>query len=266
METDDTYHPADTPTNGGPDYIDEVAHFVEHGVDSVVGGVADELHHVLDPQVTVPSTEITGITWPELPTFPATLINSPLLAPSAASVIGDPADDVNFWHLQSDSTTCAIDAQQFVLEQLTGQQFSEQQLLTLATDHGWYSDGTPPEDCGNLLQLFGLTVEHRSGASIDDVADQLAQGHGVIVGVNAEKIWGIPQQDPATTTLASIPVIPGQDADHAVEVIGIDKTDPSHPMVILNDSGTPNGAGEMVPLSTFLDAWASSGNMMVDAF
>jgi hypothetical protein len=47
-------------------------------------------------------------------------------------------------------------------------------------------------------------------------------------------------------------------ANHAVAVTGIDISDPSHPMVILNDSGTPNGDSVRYPLAQFMDAWGNS--------
>jgi hypothetical protein len=36
-------------------------------------------------------------------------------------------------------------------------------------------------------------------------------------------------------------------------------------MVVLNDSGTPDGAGERVPLAIFEQAWEDSGHLMVTA-
>ena len=42
-----------------------------------------------------------------------------------------------------------------------------------------------------------------------------------------------------------------------------DRSDPEHPMVILNDSGHVNGQGAMVPLDEFVDAWDDSNNLAV---
>jgi hypothetical protein len=36
-------------------------------------------------------------------------------------------------------------------------------------------------------------------------------------------------------------------------------SDPGHPMVIINDSGVPNGAAVKYPLNQFTDAWENSG-------
>lgn len=56
------------------------------------------------------------------------------------------------------------------------------------------------------------------------------------------------------------------DADHAVQVTGIDMSNPDQPMVILNDPGAANGGGAMVPVDAFVDAWEDSGCFMVEAY
>jgi hypothetical protein len=265
MDTHDTNLPVETAQAPDDNIFDDIVHGAEQDVQNVVDEITTAVHHLLQPDMSD-----TGIQW-TMPTLLPALVNPsavPDIAPATATMIGDPLDDMSFWHLQDGNDTCAIASQQFVIEQLTGQQVTEEQLVAQSEQYGWYTPGagTPPDDCGNLLQLYGLNVEHHNGATIDDIASQLAQGHGVIVGVDAEKIWGLPETDAATTLLSSTPTIPGQGADHAVEVIGIDRHDPNNPMVVLNDSGTPNGAGELIPLATFLSAWADGGNVMVDAW
>jgi hypothetical protein len=37
-------------------------------------------------------------------------------------------------------------------------------------------------------------------------------------------------------------------------------------MVILNDSGNPNGRGVMIPLDDFMDAWQDSEFQMVECY
>ena len=59
---------------------------------------------------------------------------------------------------------------------------------------------------------------------------------------------------------------PADSANHAVEVIGIDYSNPEEPMVILNDSGSPNGCGEMVAMDVFEDAWAAGDKQMVECY
>ena len=59
---------------------------------------------------------------------------------------------------------------------------------------------------------------------------------------------------------------PGMGANHAIQVIGVDHTDPENPMVIINDSGVANGQCVSVPADLFMDAWEDSDNFMVTAF
>lgn len=191
---------------------------------------------------------------------------NPHLEPAqAAEVIGTPAADMQYWHYQTFDNTCAVVAQESVLESLTGQHFSEVSLRDEAMAHGWYtpSGGTPPADVGNLLEAHGIPVQQQTGASLIDIENQLAAGHKVIVGVNAEDIWNNVHPDGGAFPLDSYPGIPGQVADHAVEVIGVDTSNPDGPMVILNDSGTPDGRGEEVPADVFEEAWSASDDFMV---
>jgi hypothetical protein len=50
------------------------------------------------------------------------------------------------------------------------------------------------------------------------------------------------------------------------EVIGIDRSDPDNPMVILNVPGHPGGCGAMIPLEEFEDAWQDSNCFLVEAY
>ena len=59
---------------------------------------------------------------------------------------------------------------------------------------------------------------------------------------------------------------PSLTANHAVEVIGIDRTDPSNVKVILNDPGLPGGRGITYDLEEFQTAWNTSGGFMVSAY
>jgi len=182
-------------------------------------------------------------------------------------IIGDPAHDLNFWHYQQRSDDCAIVAQESVLEGLTGLHFSENGLCAEALSNGCYhpGGGTPMEYVGYLLEHHGIPVEQHQHASFSDLADKLSHGEKIIVGVNSETIW-TPDRDSVLGELVGhYPGIPGQGADHAVEVIGIvyPESDPLHPKVILNDSGTPDGQGMMVPLEQFEQAWAGSDHFMV---
>jgi hypothetical protein len=182
-----------------------------------------------------------------------------------AQVVGDPVAAEAVWHQQEHQDTCAVASQEFVLEELTGVPHSEQELATVAAEHGWYTPGggTPGADVGNLLAYYGVPVHQELHATIGQLHDALASGEKCIVGVNAAQLAA--RDLPPGAPLTAYPGVPGQEADHAVEVIGIDGHDPDHLVVILNDPGVPDGAGERVPMDVFLDSWASSDNFLVTA-
>jgi len=178
----------------------------------------------------------------------------------------DSTADIDLWHVQHHDDTCAIVSQEFVLESLTGHNFSENELMQEAYNHGWYSPGggTPMEHVGDLLQAHGIHIERGHGFTLDNLQSQLDQGNKVIVGVNGQDIWHPHTPTILETVLSDIGFMPGQQANHAVQVVSIDHSDPTHPMVVLNDSGTPGGAGERVSMSTFERAWSTSDHFMVN--
>jgi hypothetical protein len=180
----------------------------------------------------------------------------------ALGIIGDPANDMVVWHQQAYSDTCAVVAQEFIIDSLTGEHVSEDSLIGEALDHGWYvpGGGTPLYHLGDLLQDHGIHIEKEHEATLADIAEKLRHHQKIIVGVNEEDIK---YHQAPNDLLSSYPGIPGQRADHAVEVIGIVNTDPIHPMVILNDPAISGGCGIEVPADIFEYAWSSSNCFML---
>ena len=93
--------------------------------------------------------------------------------------------------------------------------------------------------------------------SIDDIENCLNNGGKVIVSIDANEIWYGHDNNIFS---------PASSANHAVEVIGVDRSDPEHPMVILNDSGNPNGRGEMIPLDIFEATWGDGDSQMIACY
>lgn len=171
------------------------------------------------------------------------------------TVFGDPEDAEN-WHHQTERNSCAITCQELVAEQLLDRDFSEKEMIDFAEKNGWYeaSKGTPKSDVGKILEAIGLDVERQENLSITDLMQSLAEDEKVICGVN--------------NLILSEPLmaeIPGLNANHAVEFIGIDFTNPRNPQVILNDPGVENGQGIRHDLDVFMDAWATSNHYAVIA-
>jgi len=174
--------------------------------------------------------------------------------------LGTPAQDIEVWAgQQSYADTCAIRCQEFVLEQFTGMHLDETALVQEAADAGWYSPGggTSLQDVGNLLESHGIPVNRYEGATIFHLANELAQGHKVIVGVDSGELWG---QNPVLESIEDKLGISG--ADHAVVVSGIDTSDPDHVQVIVSDPGTGEAAASY-PMDQFVDAWRDSDCFMV---
>ena len=231
----------DTDGDGTEDYI-----FT--GTDYTGDGVFDEVF-----EVGAPSTFMVELMTAEAPSYDT-------FDPDAANmdmVIGDPAEASEHWHIQQTSSTCAVASQEFVLEELTGKEFSEKELTAIAETNGWYDDGTPFECVGNLIEYMGHHTERSTGNNIHDIEKCLANGGQVIVGVDSDELWNGESNDFFG---------PGMDANHAIQVTGVNYTDPHHPTVIINDSGVKNGCAAEIPLNDFMEAWEDSGYYMVEAY
>lgn len=222
----------------------------------------------------VPDHEPVGPPGPvDLPVQPAPVAPDggelPNYDPALATpgIIGDPAADMSRWHEQHTSTTCAVASQEFVLDSLGVTDFSEEQLAREAEAAGWYTadGGTPMAHVGKLLEYHGLHVERAVGSTVDELRAELELGHKVIVGVDSSELW-TPGRDGLLAELGDLPAIPGQGADHAVEVIGFIPASPEGPMVILNDPGHPEGRGMLVEQEEFDEAWADSGHFAIAAW
>jgi hypothetical protein len=175
------------------------------------------------------------------------------------SVIGTPDEAAaRFPGQQSYPDTCAIRCQEYVLEQFTGQDFDEDALVEEARIYGWYAEGggTAPQDMGNLLEMHGVPVTHYENATSFDLANELAQGHKIMISVDSSELWNGSPED-KVSDFAGI-----DGSDHAVVVSGIDTSDPDNPQVIISDPGTGQGDAHY-PMDQFLDAWQDGSNYMV---
>lgn len=172
------------------------------------------------------------------------------------AVSGDPGQSMEEWEYQGDTGRCALYSQKFVIEELTGEELDIEEMADLAEENGWFSEegGTPLIDMNKVLDYYGVDNTMSFHNDIDDIKECLDSGGKVIVALDADEIWYGETDDLFSPTSAP---------NHAVEVIGIDYSNPDEPMVILNDSGTQYGCGEMVPLDIFLDAWEDGDCQMI---
>lgn len=173
-------------------------------------------------------------------------------------IIGNPDDSLEYWQEQGGNGPCALYAQMFVIEELTGEDINIDDFIQEASDNGWYyGDGTTALNMDQMLDYYGVDHEMGFNKSIDDIVECLDNGGKVIVSVDADQMWYGDETDIFS---------PESGANHAVEVIGIDNSDPSNPMVILNDSGIPMGQGEKVPLEVFENAWNEGDRQMIECY
>lgn len=175
-----------------------------------------------------------------------------------SNVIGDPEKYMDNWHRQETGFSCAVAAQEFVIEELLGVDFEESELRRIAVENGWLSEaGTAPGNAGKLMEHMGLNVEISQNNTFEDLCDSLSRGIHPIVGVDLyELITGNNEEL----------YLPGENANHALQVIGVDMNDPENPMVILNDSSCLDGCGAMIPKEVFVSSWENLDCTMIEAY
>lgn len=236
---------------GAPDtYIVSTDLDADGSADDVAVYGYDAENGLIFPLENLSFAENSGL--PELEQF------DPRLA-DPEDVCGDPASDMENWECQGNTNRCTLYSQKFVIEELTGQDVDIEQLVDISEENGWFTEETGGNalDMANVLKYYGLDPEMSYHNDIEDIRQCLKDGGKVIVSVDSGEIWY------GETDQLFCPV---DGADHAVQVIGIDYSDPSAPMVILNDSGSPNGCGEMVPLDVFVDAWEDGSCQMITCY
>lgn len=166
------------------------------------------------------------------------------------------SDAMEHWEYQGDTQRCAQMAQLSLIEEITGYELDPDEFCEFSKANGWYIGddvGTAPENINKMLDYFGIENEMSQGKDFNAILDCLNNGGRVLVAVDSGEYWhgeGFWDDffDP-------------NGADHVIEVIGVN---PETNCVIVNDSGNPNGCGSEIPLDAFLDAWADSGNLMVE--
>lgn len=164
---------------------------------------------------------------------------------------------------QPDDHSCALRSQQIILRDF-GIDIPFKDLEKFALENTYYcEDGTPMFDIGNVLQLAGIPVHQAIGQTVYDLTNELAQGHRVIVSVDAYELW---DNDTVGGKLKNWfnDVFGDQGGNHALIVAGVEVNpeDPSDVKVILTDPGSGDLRIEY-PMDQFLDAWSDSNCFMV---
>ncbi|MBR1838631.1 MAG: C39 family peptidase [Bacteroidaceae bacterium] len=177
----------------------------------------------------------------------------------ADTISGEPAVNIAFdpQVYQYYDDTCAIQSQRIILEKF-GIEKSQEELIQIAKDNGWYTEGygTPMESVGRILDYFGIDATGTTGNNIFNLSNELAQGHYIIVGVDGMELVNPDVEN------HDMDIYTGGEANHALVVVGIDTTDPDNPQVIVTDPGTGN-VQMAYPADQFVDAWKDSNCFMV---
>ena len=182
---------------------------------------------------------------------------------ASPDILGVPNAQADFWDMQEFADNCEPTSESFIIRQFGFDNISTNDFAYISQANGWYmpGGGTSPEHMGDMMDLFGIDNHTIENASLEELANEIANGHGVIVGVNAGQLW---DQGPLQELFNWASKAFGFDnpvdapADHALCVTGFDVSDPDHPMVIVNDPGHPDGQGASYPLDRFMDAWENS--------
>ena len=178
------------------------------------------------------------------------------VARADGQLYGDPEAAAPYWRYQHQQD-CGLMSVADVVGQLTGREPSQigmelRGIFTKSESHRgdvYHFDGTSPQDMVLLLQKHGIQSDLTTGNSMGTLEQDLAGGHKVIAALNAETIWNYPPGNGDRTT-----------PDHAVVVTGVDT---GANIVHVNDSGTPDGRNEQIPMATFSQAWTTSDDLLI---
>ena len=152
--------------------------------------------------------------------------------------------------------TCAFQSQAIILREY-GFDVKQEDLMQIAKEQGWYVEGygTPEDKVGKLLEYYGLDTSITEGNNIFNLANELAQGHRVLVTVDSGELWSPGLREKMEDLLI------GEQADHALLVVGVDTSNPSDVKVIVTDPGNGN-TQYAYSEKEFMDAWKDSNCFM----
>lgn len=163
---------------------------------------------------------------------------------------------------QPDDHSCGLRSQQIVLRDF-GIDIPFEDLERYALDAGVYSEnGTYTYDIGKVLEMAGVGMHQVEGSTIYDLTNELAQGHRVLVSVDAHELWYNDSVKGKLTNWFN-DVFGSQGGNHALIVAGVEVNphNPDDVKVVLTDTGAGHLRIEY-PLNQFMDAWKDSNCFM----
>lgn len=188
-----------------------------------------------------------------------TLEESEFMNGTSYNIYGEAGENVKdpVYIQQPDDHSCALRSQQIVLRDF-GIDIPFEKLEQLALSNGVYSDqGTYTYDIGKVLQIAGVDMHQVQGSTFMDLTNELAQGHRVIVSVDANELWYTDPMSKLKNWFED--AIGRQGGNHALIVAGVEVNPENHNdvKVVLTDPGAGHLRVEY-PLDQFMDAWKDS--------
>lgn len=165
----------------------------------------------------------------------------------------DRARDV--WHIQQSEALSMLTCQEFILEEYLGKTAQTDELVELAEKNGVadeFNGAITFENAGHILESYGIEAHTEYDAGFGQLERVLDSGERAIVGVNS-------------IALDSEGIYPMWSANHTVEVIGVDRSNPEDVRIIINDPGVEDGGARTVDYDTFMNAWGTSDGFLLTA-
>lgn len=116
----------------------------------------------------------------------------------------------------------------------------------MAQEEGWYreGDGTPGFAIGKIAEHFGLYTDVEPELTLEQVKNALEQGDKLITSVDSRLLY---YPDSVENIFAEFL----KEGCHAVQITGLDMSDPSDVKVILNDPLLEDGGGNVYSWEEF---------------
>ena len=110
---------------------------------------------------------------------------------ASPDILGVPNAQADFWDMQEFADNCEPTSESFIIRQFGFDGISTNDFAYISQANGWYmpGGGTSPEHMGDMMDLFGIDNHTIENASLEELASEIANGHGVSVGVNAGELW-----------------------------------------------------------------------------